>query len=159
LARVAAVGQSEELAVARRRRTVERCQTWAGSPRTFTVILKNSFSVLASTCLCQLLKMRTNDTLTGVFSWSRFSMLSKNAKTIRTPRLLRGNSYLWHVRVVIYKRPTTDCICRIYQVIETPTPRWTFEIGMREAAVKALAVLRHEADEQMAHSQYHHFPS
>jgi hypothetical protein len=30
---------------------------------------------------------------------------------------------------------------------------------MREAAREALAVLRHEADEQMAHSQYHHFPS
>jgi hypothetical protein len=30
---------------------------------------------------------------------------------------------------------------------------------MREAAHEALAVLRHEADEQMAHSQYRHFPS
>jgi hypothetical protein len=30
---------------------------------------------------------------------------------------------------------------------------------MREAAREALAVLRHEADEQMAHSQYRHFPS
>jgi hypothetical protein len=30
---------------------------------------------------------------------------------------------------------------------------------MREAAREALAVLRHEADEQMAHSQYCHFPS
>jgi hypothetical protein len=30
---------------------------------------------------------------------------------------------------------------------------------MREAAREALAVLRHEADEQMAQSQYRHFPS
>jgi predicted nuclease with TOPRIM domain len=30
---------------------------------------------------------------------------------------------------------------------------------MREAASEALAVLRHEADEQMAYSQYRHFPS
>jgi hypothetical protein len=30
---------------------------------------------------------------------------------------------------------------------------------MREATREALAVLRHEADEQMAHSQYRHFPS
>jgi hypothetical protein len=30
---------------------------------------------------------------------------------------------------------------------------------MREAAHEALVVLRHEADEQMAHLQYCHFPS
>jgi hypothetical protein len=30
---------------------------------------------------------------------------------------------------------------------------------MREAAREALAILRHEAGEQMAHSQYRHFPS
>jgi hypothetical protein len=30
---------------------------------------------------------------------------------------------------------------------------------MREAAREALAVLRHEADEQMTHSQYRHFPN
>jgi hypothetical protein len=30
---------------------------------------------------------------------------------------------------------------------------------MREAAREALVVLHHEADEQMAHSQYRHFPS
>jgi hypothetical protein len=71
---------------------------------------------------------------------------------IKTPRLLRGNSYLWRVRVVIYERPTTDRICRIRQVVEAPALRWTFEAGMREAAHEALAVLRHEADEQMAHS-------
>jgi hypothetical protein len=74
-------------------------------------------------------------------------------------RLLRGNLYLWHVRVVIYKRPMTDHIRRIHQVVEAPAPRWMFEAGMREAAREALAVLRHEADEQMAHSQYCHFPS
>jgi hypothetical protein len=33
---------------------------------------------------------------------------------IVTPRLLRGNSYLWRVRVVIYERPTTDHIHRIH---------------------------------------------
>jgi hypothetical protein len=78
---------------------------------------------------------------------------------IGTPRLLRGNPYLWRVCVVIYERPTTDRICRFHQVVEAPEPRWTFEAGMREAAREALAVLRHEADGQMAHSQYCHFLS
>jgi hypothetical protein len=68
---------------------------------------------------------------------------------IRTSRLLRGNSYLWHVRVVIYERPTTDRIRCIHQVVEAPAPRWTFKAGMREAAQEALAVLRHEVDEKM----------
>jgi hypothetical protein len=49
-------------------------------------------------------------------------------------RLLCGNSYLWCVRVIIYERPTTDHICRIYHMVEATTPRWTFEGGMREAA-------------------------
>jgi hypothetical protein len=71
---------------------------------------------------------------------------------IGIPRLLRGNSYLWHVCVVIYRRPMTDRIRRIHQVIEAPAPRWTFEAGMREAACEALVVLCHEADEQIAHS-------
>jgi hypothetical protein len=53
---------------------------------------------------------------------------------IRILRLLHGNSYLWHVRVVIYERSTTDRIWRIRQVVEAPAPRWTFEAGMREAA-------------------------
>jgi hypothetical protein len=35
---------------------------------------------------------------------------------IGVPRLLRGNSYLWRVRVVIYERPTTDSIRCIRQV-------------------------------------------
>jgi hypothetical protein len=84
---------------------------------------------------------------------------SEHPPFIRTPRLLHGNSYLWHVRMVIYERPTTNHIYRIRQVVEAPAPRWTFEAGMREGACEALAVLRHEADEQMAHSLYHHFPS
>jgi hypothetical protein len=71
---------------------------------------------------------------------------------IGTPRLLRGNSYLWRVRVVIYERPRTNRICRIRQVVEAPAPRWTFDVGMREAAREALAILHHEADEQMTHS-------
>jgi hypothetical protein len=78
---------------------------------------------------------------------------------IGTPRLLRGNSYLWHVCVVIYERPMTDRIRRIHQVVEAPALRWMFEAGMREAAREALAVLQHEVDERMAHSQYRHFPS
>jgi hypothetical protein len=66
---------------------------------------------------------------------------------IRTPRLLRGNLYLWCVRVVIYEGSMTDRICRIRQVVEVPTSRWTFEAGMSEAARETLTVLRHEADE------------
>jgi hypothetical protein len=78
---------------------------------------------------------------------------------IETRRLLCGNLYLRRVRVVIYERPITDRIRCIRQVVEAPAPRWMFEAGMREAAREALVVLRHEADEQMAHSQYRHFPS
>jgi hypothetical protein len=84
---------------------------------------------------------------------------SKPPLFIGVPRLLHGNSYLWHVRLVIYERPTTIHVWHIRQVVEAPAPRWTFEAGMREAAREALAVLHHEADEQMAHSQYRHFPS
>jgi hypothetical protein len=76
---------------------------------------------------------------------------------IGTPRLLHGNSYLCRVCVVIYERHTADRIHRIHQVVESPAPRWTFKACMREAAREALVVLRHEADEQMAHSQYRHF--
>jgi hypothetical protein len=78
---------------------------------------------------------------------------------IETPRLLHGNSYLWRVHVVIYERHTTNRIRRICQVVEAPAPRWTFKAGMREAAHEALVVLRHEADEKMAHLQYRHFLS
>jgi hypothetical protein len=52
---------------------------------------------------------------------------------IGVPRLLHGNSYLWHVRVIIYERPMTDHIHRICHMVEATTPRWTFEGGMREA--------------------------
>jgi hypothetical protein len=78
---------------------------------------------------------------------------------IGTLRLLHGNSYIWYVCVVIYEMPMTDCIRRIRQVVEALAPRWTFEAGMREAAQEDLVVLRHEVDERMAHSQYHHFSS
>jgi hypothetical protein len=55
--------------------------------------------------------------------------------------LLHGNSYLWHVQVIIYERPMTDHIHRICHVVEATTPRWTFEGGMSEAAREALALL------------------
>jgi hypothetical protein len=51
---------------------------------------------------------------------------------IVTPRLLHGNSYLWRIHVVIYKRPTTDSIHRIGLVVEASTSRWTFEAGVTE---------------------------
>jgi hypothetical protein len=66
---------------------------------------------------------------------------SKPPLFIKTSRLLRGNSYLWCICVVIYERPTTNRIHHIHQVVEAPTPRWTFEAGMRETAREALAVL------------------
>jgi hypothetical protein len=53
---------------------------------------------------------------------------------ISVPRLLRGNSYLWHVCVIIYESPMTDHIRHIRHVVEATTSRWTFEGGMREAA-------------------------
>jgi hypothetical protein len=74
-------------------------------------------------------------------------------------RLLHRNSYLWHVRVIIYERPMTDHLHRIRRVVEATTPRWTFKVGMREAARDALALLRHEVEEQMEQSPYRHFPS
>jgi hypothetical protein len=88
----------------------------------------------------------------GYFPWTLRTVLlalgsSEPPLFIETPRLLHGNSYLWRVYVVIYERPTTDCIHHIHQVVEAPTLRWTFEAGMREAAREALAILRHEADE------------
>jgi hypothetical protein len=61
--------------------------------------------------------------------------------SIRTPRLLRGNSYLWCVCVVSYERPMADRIRHIRQVVEVVAPRWTFEVGMREEAREALDVL------------------
>jgi hypothetical protein len=73
-------------------------------------------------------------------------------------RLLRRYSYLCRVWVIIYERPTTNHIHCIRRVVEATTPRWTLEGGMREAAREALALLRHEAEEQMEQSQYRHFP-
>jgi hypothetical protein len=68
---------------------------------------------------------------------------------IGVPMLLRRNSYLRCVHVIIYERPRTNHIHRIHHVVEATTPRWTFEGGMREAAQEALALLRHEAEEHM----------
>jgi hypothetical protein len=71
---------------------------------------------------------------------------------VSVPRLLHGKSYLWHVRVIIYERPTTDRIRRIHHVVEATTLRWTFEGGMREATRGALALVRYEAEEQIEQS-------
>jgi hypothetical protein len=78
---------------------------------------------------------------------------------IGVPRLLRRNSYIWCVHVIIYERPTTDHIHRIHHVVEATTLRWTFEGHMREAAREALALQQHEVEEQMEQAQYRHFPS
>jgi hypothetical protein len=67
-------------------------------------------------------------------------------------RLLHGNSYLSHVQVIIYERPMTNQIRRIRHVVQGTTTRWMFEGGRREAAQEALALLRHEAEEQMEQS-------
>jgi hypothetical protein len=56
-------------------------------------------------------------------------------------RLLCRNSYLWHVRVIIYEKPTTEHIHRIYHVVMATTPRWTFEGGMRDTVREALVLL------------------
>jgi hypothetical protein len=53
----------------------------------------------------------------------------------------------------------TDRISRIHQVVEAPAPRWMFEAGVTEATREMLAILCHEADEQMVHLQYYHLPS
>jgi hypothetical protein len=70
----------------------------------------------------------------GYFSRTLWTVLlalgySEPPLFIRVLRLLRGNSYLWHVHVIIR------------HVVEATTPRWTFEGGMREAAREALALL------------------
>jgi hypothetical protein len=77
---------------------------------------------------------------------------SKPPLFVGVPRLLHGNSNLWRVRVIIYERPMTDHIHRIRHVVEATTSRWKFEGGMREAQREALALLRHEAKEQMEQS-------
>jgi hypothetical protein len=56
---------------------------------------------------------------------------------VSVPRLLRRNSYLWHVHVIIYERPTIDHIHYIRHVVEAMTLRWTFKGGMREVAREA----------------------
>jgi hypothetical protein len=78
---------------------------------------------------------------------------------VGVPSLLHENSYLWRVRVIIYERPTTDHIRYVCHMVEATTSSWTFEGGMRVAAREALALLQHEAEEQMEQSQYRHFPS
>jgi hypothetical protein len=60
---------------------------------------------------------------------------------VSVPRLHCENSYLWHVPVIIYERPTTDHIHRIRHMVEATTLRWTFKGGMREATREALALL------------------
>jgi hypothetical protein len=111
-----------------------------------------------------LMESHSDDQDAGYFPRTLWTVLlalgsSEPPLFIGTLRLLCENSYLWRVHVVIYERPMTDRIRCIRQVVEAPAPRWTFEAGMREAAREALAVLRHEADGQMAYSQYRHFPS
>jgi hypothetical protein len=68
------------------------------------------------------------------------------------PLFISVPKLLWRVRVIIYERPTTDHIRRIRHVVEATTPRWTFKGGMREATREALALLRHEVEEQMEQS-------
>jgi hypothetical protein len=51
---------------------------------------------------------------------------------IGTPRLLRGNLYLWDVHMIIYERSMIDHIHRIHQVVKASAPRWTFKGGMRD---------------------------
>jgi hypothetical protein len=101
------------------------------------------------------MESHSNGQNAGYFPRTQWTVLpalgsSEPSLFIRTPRLLRGNSYLWHVLVVFYERPMTDRIHHIRQVVEAPVPRWTFEAGMRETAREALAALWHEANEQMA---------
>jgi hypothetical protein len=78
---------------------------------------------------------------------------------IGVSRLLCWNLYLWHVRVIIYERPTTDHIHCIRHVVKATSLRWTFEGGMSEAIREALALLRHEAEKQIEQLLYRHFPS
>jgi hypothetical protein len=96
---------------------------------------------------------RTLRTLLLVLGYSEHPLF------IGSLRLLHGNSHLWCVPVIIYKRPTTDHIRHIRHVVEATTPRWTLEGGMRAAAREALTLLRHEAEEQMEQSHYWHFLS
>jgi hypothetical protein len=53
----------------------------------------------------------------------------------------------------------TNYVHHFRQVIEATAPRWTFEGGTCDIAREALAVLHHEEDDKMEHSQYRHFLS
>jgi hypothetical protein len=53
---------------------------------------------------------------------------------VGTPRMLRGNSYMWHVCVIIYEWSMTDHICHIHQVVKPFALRGMSEGGMRDAA-------------------------
>jgi hypothetical protein len=78
---------------------------------------------------------------------------------IGTLSFLQGTTYLWNVRVVMYEKLTTNRIYRTHQVIEAAALRMSFEAGIHDATRQVLVVLCHEEDDQMEHSQYHHFPS
>jgi hypothetical protein len=78
---------------------------------------------------------------------------------IGTLSFLQGTTYLWNVRVVMYEKLTTNRIYRTHQVIEAAALRMLFEAGIHDATRQVLVVLCHEEDDQMEHSQYHHFPS
>jgi hypothetical protein len=93
--------------------------------------------------------VRMLDTFQGLWTVLLELGYSEPPLFVSVPRLLHQNLYLWCVRVIIYEKPMTDRIRRIHHVVETTTPRWTFEGGMREAVREALALLRHEVEEQI----------
>jgi hypothetical protein len=102
--------------------------------------------------------------LTGYFSMTLWMLLlslgyGEPPLFVITPRLLRGNTYLWHVRVVMYESSMINRICRIRQVIKAVAPRWMFEGRIHDNAHEALVAVRHEEDDQIEHSQYRHFLS
>jgi hypothetical protein len=68
---------------------------------------------------------------------------------IVTPTLPCSSTYVWNVCVVLYKKATTDHICRTHQVHEVADPRATLRAGIRDAARGGLTVLHHEEDETM----------
>jgi hypothetical protein len=73
---------------------------------------------------------------------------------------LKGFSYVLQIDMHHICAPmlTKFYSCKI-GCYKAPALRWTFEVGIRKVACEALAILRHEADEQMAHLQYRHFSS
>jgi hypothetical protein len=60
---------------------------------------------------------RTLQTLLLVLGYSKPPLF------VDTPRLLCENSYIWHVRVIIYERPTTDHIHLIRHAVKASTSR------------------------------------